>query len=198
MHEGLRTGSLRAPAWLFRDDPAAGDHGGSRPRQHPTPILSLPLRRSRHHRDRSPAGPLNRDRATDRRPGHSPALRFFVGGRRLVVRLRGRVGHAIPFRNSRSRARSMSSAGFVLTPLERASARWCVDRADQLLRRAVDGLVDGGRVIGNGERLAPLETRFHHATLVVLAALAAVFVAEMDSIRVICPRSGSGRSPPRP
>jgi transglutaminase-like putative cysteine protease len=55
-----------------------------------------------------------------------------------------------------------------------------LDRAGQLLRGTVDGLVHGRGLVRHGDRLAAFETGFHHALLVVLAAPVAVLVAEMD------------------
>jgi hypothetical protein len=55
-----------------------------------------------------------------------------------------------------------------------------LDRAGQLLRGTVDGLVHGRGLVRHGDRLAAFETGFHHTLLVVPAAPVAVLVAEMD------------------
>gem|GEM_PF-5425791 len=60
------------------------------------------------------------------------------------------------------------------------SAERGLDQALQLADGALDGCLNRGRTVGDSDRLATGETRFHHAALVVTAALAAVLVAEVD------------------
>ena len=55
-----------------------------------------------------------------------------------------------------------------------------LDQALQLADGALDGCLNRGRIVGDSDRLATGETRFHHAALVVTPALAAVLVAEVD------------------
>ena len=60
------------------------------------------------------------------------------------------------------------------------SAERGLDQALQLADGALDGCLNRGRIVGDSDRLATGETRFHHAALVVTPALAAVLVAEVD------------------
>ena len=55
-----------------------------------------------------------------------------------------------------------------------------LDQPGQLVGRAVDGLVQARRLVRDGNGLAAPEARFHHAALVILSALVAVLVAEVD------------------
>ena len=60
------------------------------------------------------------------------------------------------------------------------SAERGLDQALQLADGAIDRRFYRSRIVGDGNRLAAGETRFHYAALVVTAALAAVLVAEVD------------------
>ena len=50
----------------------------------------------------------------------------------------------------------------------------------QFIGSAIDGLVQVRCLVSNGRGLATLEACFHHAALVVLAALMSVFIAEVN------------------
>lgn len=62
----------------------------------------------------------------------------------------------------------------IMTP-ERA-----LDQSDQLIGSPIDGLVDGRGILCNRDGLAALQSGFHQAALVVLAALIAVLIAQMN------------------
>ena len=59
------------------------------------------------------------------------------------------------------------------------TAEGALDQAGQLIRGAVDGLVQGISLVCDGDGLAPFQAGFHHAALVVLALLIAVLVAQV-------------------
>jgi hypothetical protein len=54
-----------------------------------------------------------------------------------------------------------------------------LDQSDQLIGSPVDGLVQSRCLVSDRDGLAAFQAGFHHAALVVLAALIAVLVAQM-------------------
>jgi hypothetical protein len=81
-------------------------------------------------------------------------------GSRLVQLWRWRVGPATPL--------------IVQTP------EHVVDQSGQRAGRAVDGVVQGGSLVRDCDGLAAFEAGLHHAALVVLTLLVAVFIAQVD------------------
>lgn len=60
-------------------------------------------------------------------------------------------------------------------------AEGMINKTLQLVGCAINCLADSRSLIGNGNRLATFDPRFHHASFIVRAsALFAVFIAEMD------------------
>ena len=55
-----------------------------------------------------------------------------------------------------------------------------LDQSGQLVCRAVDGFVQGRCLVSRRDGLTAFEAGFHHAALVVVAALVAVFFAQVD------------------
>jgi hypothetical protein len=55
-----------------------------------------------------------------------------------------------------------------------------LDQPGQILRSAIDSLVKGLCLVSDSHGLASFEASFQHATFFVLAALIAVFVAQVD------------------
>jgi hypothetical protein len=55
-----------------------------------------------------------------------------------------------------------------------------LDQSGQFICSAVDGLVQGSCLVSDRDGLAAFEAGFHHAALVVLAALLAALVAQVD------------------
>jgi hypothetical protein len=60
------------------------------------------------------------------------------------------------------------------------SSEGVFDQAGQLVRRAVDRLMQGRRVEGNRERLMALQTGFHGTTQNVRRGLRSIFIGQMD------------------
>jgi hypothetical protein len=54
------------------------------------------------------------------------------------------------------------------------------DQSGQLICSAVDGQVHSRRFVGDGDGLVAFEARLHHATFVILAALRAALVCQVD------------------
>ena len=67
-----------------------------------------------------------------------------------------------------------------MTRLMAQPPQGALDQSGQLLCSAVDGLVQGCGLVRDHYGLAAFEAGFHHAALVVLAALVAVLVAQVD------------------
>jgi len=59
-------------------------------------------------------------------------------------------------------------------------SKGALDQSGQLICSAVDGLVQGRRLDSNRDGLAAFEAGFHHAALVVLAALVAALGTQVD------------------
>jgi hypothetical protein len=55
-----------------------------------------------------------------------------------------------------------------------------LDQSGQLIRSAVDGLVQGRGMVRDRDGLVAFEAGFHHAALVVLDALVAALVTKVD------------------
>jgi hypothetical protein len=62
----------------------------------------------------------------------------------------------------------------------RSSPGGAFDHSCQFSGSAPDGLIQCGCVLGDSDRMTPLETSLHHAALVVLAAFAAILIAQVD------------------
>src|ERR1035441_2281809 len=76
----------------------------------------------------------------------------------------------------RSRRKRFSPA----TPLITHSPEVAVDQSGQLICSTVDGFVQGRGLVSDRDGLAAFEAGLHQATLVVLAALSAVLVAQVN------------------
>ena len=68
-----------------------------------------------------------------------------------------------------------SRSPIILEPLKRA-----LEGSLQLVGRAIDGVAQTRGLVRDGGGLATLDASFHHAALIVLAALVAVLAAEVD------------------
>jgi hypothetical protein len=71
----------------------------------------------------------------------------------------------------------------VESPPHRSPGRFppqdALDLSTQLIRGAGDGLVHGGSLIGDCDRLASFQPGFHHATYVLLATFIVALVAKV-------------------
>ncbi|MGC2247046.1 MAG: hypothetical protein WA609_10640 [Terriglobales bacterium] len=67
-----------------------------------------------------------------------------------------------------------------MRPLIVQFAEGMFDQSGQLICGAVDGKFHGRRLVGDRDGLAVFEARLHHATFVILAALRAALVGEVD------------------
>jgi hypothetical protein len=65
-------------------------------------------------------------------------------------------------------------------PLIVQFAKGMVNQSGELICRAVDGQVDSRRFVGDRDGLAAFEARLHYATFVILAALGAALVGQVD------------------
>lgn len=80
------------------------------------------------------------------------------------------------FLTARNHVVSFSAA----LPLVVQSTKCTLDQSGQLIRGIVDGLVQSGCHVCDHDRLKAFEAGFHHAALVVLAALISILITQMD------------------
>jgi len=77
------------------------------------------------------------------------------------------------FRSTRKRVPPSTLS--IMSPPERA-----LDQSNQLIGSPVDRMLNRRRLLGNRNGLPGFQASLHHATLVVLASLSAVLVAQMN------------------
>ncbi len=58
-------------------------------------------------------------------------------------------------------------------------AEGMLDQSGKLVGSTVNGLVQGSRLVSDRDGLAAFEASFHHAALVLVAAFAGIFVAQV-------------------